>query len=108
MRIKTVREFRDNATRLLRSKSPILVTRGGRLAGVFPWQEESLPLEFKKELFSVLSAELVRPPVEEAEDQRGGGPGRFRGLAKGVRLVADGTRRPNYFDRSRFFVQHPL
>jgi len=61
MRIATVREFRDNATGLLRSKAPILVTRRGRLAGVFfPWPEESLPLEFKKELFSVLSAELGR------------------------------------------------
>lgn len=61
MRITTVREFRDNATGLLRSKAPILVTRRGRLAGVFfPWPEESLPMEFKKELFSVLSAELGR------------------------------------------------
>jgi len=61
MRITTVREFRDHATGLLRSKAPILVTRRGRLAGVFfPWPEESLPVEFKKELFSVLSAELFR------------------------------------------------
>jgi hypothetical protein len=35
MKISTVREFRDNATGLLRSKDPILVTRRGRLAGVF-------------------------------------------------------------------------
>jgi hypothetical protein len=61
MRIATVRELQDNATWLLRSKAPILVTRRGRLAGVFfPWSEESLPVEFKKELFSVLSAELGR------------------------------------------------
>jgi len=61
MRITTVREFRDNATGLLCSKAPILVTRRGRLAGVFfPWPEESLPVEFKKELFSILSAELGR------------------------------------------------
>jgi hypothetical protein len=61
MRITTVREFRDNATGLLRSRSPILVTRRGRLAGIFfPWPEESLPVELKKELFSVLSAELGR------------------------------------------------
>ncbi len=61
MRITTVREFRDNAPGLLRSKASILVTRRGRLAGVFfPWPEESLPVEFKKELFSVLSAELGR------------------------------------------------
>jgi hypothetical protein len=40
MGISTVREFRDNATGLLRSKSPILDTRRGRLAGVFfAWPE---------------------------------------------------------------------
>jgi hypothetical protein len=61
MKISTVREFRDNATCLLRSKSPILVTRRGRLAGVFfPWPESTLPLDFKKELFSVLSTEVSR------------------------------------------------
>jgi len=54
MKIRTVREFRDNATGLLRSKAPILVTRRGRLAGVFfPWPESTLPIDFKKELFSV-------------------------------------------------------
>jgi hypothetical protein len=61
MRISTVREFRDDATSLLRSKDPILVTRRGRLAGVFfPCPQSTLPLEFKKELFSVLSAEVSR------------------------------------------------
>jgi hypothetical protein len=35
MRISTVREFRDQASGLLRSKDPILVTRRVRVAGVF-------------------------------------------------------------------------
>ena len=61
MKISTVREFRDNATGLLRSKDPILVTRRGRLAGVFfPWPEGTLPIELKREFFSVLSAEMRR------------------------------------------------
>ena len=61
MRISTVREFRDNATGLLRSKDPVLVTRRGRLAGVFfPQPEESLPIDFKRELFPVLSAQVAR------------------------------------------------
>ena len=51
MRMSTVREFRDNATSLLRSRSPILITRRGRLAGIFfPRPEASLPVELKKEL----------------------------------------------------------
>ena len=61
MRICTVGEFRDKATALLRSKDPILVTRGGRLAGVFfPWPEATLPIELKHELFTRLSAEIAR------------------------------------------------
>ena len=61
MKISTVREFRDNATVLLRSKDPILVTRRGRLAGVFfPRPEATLPTELKRELFSVLSSEVRR------------------------------------------------
>ena len=61
MKISTVREFRDNATGLLRSKDPILVTRRGRLAGVFfPRPEATLPIELKRELFSVLASEVRR------------------------------------------------
>ena len=61
MKISTVREFRDNATRYLRSKDPVLVTRRGRLAGVFfPRPEASLPIEFKRELFAALTSEIVR------------------------------------------------
>jgi hypothetical protein len=61
MKISSVREFRDNATSLLRSKDPILVTRRGRLAGVFfPRPEASLPLELKRELFTVLGSEIAR------------------------------------------------
>jgi hypothetical protein len=61
MKISTVREFRDNATSYLRSKDPVLVTRRGRLAGVFfPRPEASLPIEFKRELFAALTSEIVR------------------------------------------------
>lgn len=61
MRISTVREFRDRATTLLRSSDPILVTRRGRVAGVFlPWQEAALPGDFKRELFAMLTAEIGR------------------------------------------------
>lgn len=61
MRITTVREFRDEATTLLRSKDPILVMRRGRLAGIFfPRPETSLPLEFKREIYETLSKEVAR------------------------------------------------
>lgn len=72
MRITTVRELRDQATKLLRSSDPILVTRRGRVAGVFlPWREASLPLDLKRELFSMLttsiSAQLKKKKVTEKD-----------------------------------------
>src|SRR5256886_7645188 len=61
MRISTVREFRDKASGLLRSKDPILVTRRGRLAGIFlHLQKSSLPVELKHELFAMLTTDIAR------------------------------------------------
>jgi hypothetical protein len=61
MRMSSVREFRDGATRLLRARDPILITRRGRLAGIFfPRPESSLPIELKRELFPALAAEVAR------------------------------------------------
>ena len=61
MRISTVREFRDNASGMLRGKDPILVTRRGKLAGIFfPQPEATLPIELKREMFGILSAEIGR------------------------------------------------
>jgi hypothetical protein len=55
-----VREFRDNATGLLRSRTPILVTRRGRLAGIFfPRPEITLPIELKRELYEMLSRDVA-------------------------------------------------
>ena len=60
MKISTVREFRDRATGFLRSKDPVLVTRRGKLAGVFfPSPEATLPLELKRELFGMLSRAIA-------------------------------------------------
>lgn len=65
MRISTVREFRDEATGLLRSKDPVLVTRRGRVAGVFfPCPQETLPIEMKREMFTMLSA-VVRRQIKK-------------------------------------------
>lgn len=61
MRISTVREFRDRATGLLKSRDPILVTRRGKLAGIFlPWRENTLPVDLRRDLYSMLSSEISR------------------------------------------------
>ncbi|MCU1304381.1 MAG: hypothetical protein JWQ87_4665 [Candidatus Sulfotelmatobacter sp.] len=60
MRISSVRDFRDRATTLFRSDDPILVTRRGKVAGVFlPWREATLPVDFKRELFAMLTTEIA-------------------------------------------------
>jgi hypothetical protein len=61
VKISNMREFREKAPGMLRSKNPVLVTRRGRLAGVFfPQPEATLPLELKRGLFAVLSADVER------------------------------------------------
>ena len=61
MRVSTVREFRDHATRLMQDADPLLVTQRGQLAGVFiPWTTTTLPVEWKRELFLALSADIGR------------------------------------------------
>jgi hypothetical protein len=61
MRVSTIREFRDNATALMRSRDPILVMRRGRIAGIFfPRPESTLPLELKREIYGALSQEVAR------------------------------------------------
>jgi hypothetical protein len=59
--MSTVREFRDNATGVLKSKEPVLITRRGRMAGIFfPSPEGILPIDLKRELFARLSDEIAR------------------------------------------------
>jgi hypothetical protein len=61
MRISTVREFRNKTTGLLRSTTPILVTRRGRLVGIFfPRPEITLPIELKRELYDMLSSDVAQ------------------------------------------------
>jgi hypothetical protein len=61
MRTATVREFRDQATTLFRETEPILVTRRGKIAGFYlPATGTSLPLEIKKDLFTVLARAIQR------------------------------------------------
>ncbi len=56
----TTREFRDT-TGLLRSRTPMLVTRRGRVAGIFfPRPELTLPIELKRELYDMLSSDVAR------------------------------------------------
>jgi hypothetical protein len=56
MKTATVREFRDQATKLLKEPEPIMVTRRGKIVGFFlPASGESIPLEIKKDLFHTIT-----------------------------------------------------
>lgn len=59
MKTATVREFRDQATKLLKEPEPIMVTRRGKIVGFFlPATGESVPLEIKKDLFYTITQEI--------------------------------------------------
>jgi PHD/YefM family antitoxin component YafN of YafNO toxin-antitoxin module len=60
MKLTTVKEFRDHATKFLRSRDPVLITRRGKPAGIYVslQKEEDLPLEFRKELMLALAGQV--------------------------------------------------
>ena len=62
MEFATVKEFRDQATKFLRSRDPIVVTRRGKPAGIYiSLQEEGdLPFEFRRELMLALVGQVKR------------------------------------------------
>lgn len=70
MTIQTVTELKESSKGLLKSTSPVLVTRRGRLAGMyFPVPETTMPADLKKEVFDVLSSELRRQMDARAVDE---------------------------------------
>jgi len=62
MKFATVKEFRDQATKFLRSQDPVLITRRGKPAGIYIslQEDEDLPFEFRKELMLALVAKVKR------------------------------------------------
>ena len=65
MKIATLRDFRDHASEMMRSKAVILVTRDGKPAGFFvPWDRPDIPDEIRKGLYQELS-ERVSQSREE-------------------------------------------
>ena len=59
MKVVTIRELRDRATQMLRSKDVLLITRDGLPAGFFlPWDDATLPDDAQRTLFRRLSEEI--------------------------------------------------
>ncbi len=62
MKVATVREFRDKATRYFKDEEAVLVTRHGKVTGLYlPIEHpESFPLELRKELLIRLGESISR------------------------------------------------
>ena len=56
MKLISVKEFRDNATKALKSKEPLIILRRGEVAGIFfPTPLEAIPFELKRDVFIELT-----------------------------------------------------
>jgi hypothetical protein len=61
MKVTTLRDFRDHATSVLRSRDPVLITRDGMPAGFFvPWDQSDLPDDVKRGLYAELARQARR------------------------------------------------
>lgn len=73
MKMISIRNFREHATRYIRSKEPLLVMRGAKPAGVFlPWDEAVLPADALRRLVydrltTALRQEMAEKRVSDAE-----------------------------------------
>ena len=61
MKLLSVKEFRDSATKALKSKEPLIIMRRGEVAGIFfPTPLGSIPFEFKKDIFITLTDSIKK------------------------------------------------
>ena len=59
MKLLSVKEFRDSATKALKSKEPLIIMRRGEISGIFfPTPLESVPFEFKRDVFVSLTESI--------------------------------------------------
>lgn len=61
MKLLSIKEFRDTATKALKSKEPLIITRRGEVAGIyFPVPLGSVPFELKKDIFISLTESIKK------------------------------------------------
>jgi hypothetical protein len=72
MKIATVREFRDKATSYFREEEPVLVTRHGKVTGLYLPMEhpESFPLELRKDLLVRIGESVSRSLSEKGISEK--------------------------------------
>ena len=66
MKVVTLRDFRDRATEMMRSREILLVTRDGKPADFFlPWDRPDLPDDIRNGIYSELADHARRHPDEK-------------------------------------------
>ncbi len=72
MKMISVKEFRDSATKALRSREPFLIMRRGEVAGIFfPTPLEAVPLEFKRDIFLTLTDSIKKGLSKKGVKEKG-------------------------------------
>ncbi|MBI4378132.1 MAG: hypothetical protein HY578_03430 [Nitrospinae bacterium] len=61
MKLMTVKEFGDKTAKALKSKEPLIIIRRGGVAGIFfPVPLETIPFDFKKDIFLALTESIKK------------------------------------------------
>ncbi len=61
MEFHTVHEFRNKVSDMLNAKGPVVITRRGKVAGVFvPSPDGEIPVDLRREIFSAAADALSR------------------------------------------------
>ena len=61
MDFHTVHEFRNRVSDMLRAKGPVVITRRGKVAGVFvPSPDGQIPADLRREVFIAVTDRLSR------------------------------------------------
>jgi len=73
MKVTSIRDFRDKATAYFKEDEPVLITRHGKVAGLYiPLEDaDSIPLEVRKELlykFSEYISKSLEKTATKEED----------------------------------------
>jgi Cft2 family RNA processing exonuclease len=57
--ITTVKQFRDSATKYLRSKKPVIIFKRSSITGIYIPRQAEMPEQLKRELFLLVSDQIA-------------------------------------------------
>ncbi len=61
VKLMTVKEFRDHASKAMKSKEPLIILRRGEVAGIFfPMPLDTIPFDLRKDVFVSLTDSIKK------------------------------------------------